>query len=77
MSLRFAKNHLWKSVEQFFKETRKLVRDQKEIIGATTIDFKELTWRSTTLPCDKAIEITYAENLHLLRLGTLRGKSGR
>ena len=40
--------------------TEKLMKDQTEISGLTTIDCKELSWRSTTLLCDKAIEITNA-----------------
>ena len=41
--------HLWKSLEQLFNETRRLIRDQTEITGMKTIDFKELTWRSISL----------------------------
>ena len=43
----------------------------------TTIDYKELTWRSTSLLCDKALEITNAKNLCLRRLGALSGKHER
>ena len=39
----------------------KLIKDQTEISGLTTIDYKEPTWRSTTLPCDQAIVITNAQ----------------
>ena len=35
--------------------------DQTEIGGLTTIDYKEPTWKSTTLLCDTAIEITNAK----------------
>ena len=38
-----------------------MIEDQKEIGNLTTIDYKDLTWRSTTLLCDKPIEITNAE----------------
>ena len=41
--------------------TEKLIEDQKEINNLTTIDYTELTWRSTTLLCDKAFEITNAK----------------
>ena len=34
------------------------VIEKTEISGLTTIDYKEPTWRSTTLLCDTAIEIT-------------------
>ena len=62
--LRFTKNQLLKSVKQFFQVTEKLIElieDQKEINNLTTIDYKELTWRSTSLLCDKAFEITDAK----------------
>ena len=54
---RFTKNQLLKSVKQLFQVTEKLFKDQTEISGLTTIDYKELTWRSTTPLCDRAIEI--------------------
>ena len=42
----------------------------------TTIDYKELTWRSTSLPCDKAFEITNAQTYvfadSVLCLGSMR-----
>ena len=41
--------------------TEKLIKDQREITGLTTIDYKQPTWRSTTLLCDKAVEITNAK----------------
>ena len=76
-NLRFAKNHLWSTAEQLFNETGKLIRDPTEITGVTTIDFKELTWRSTSLLCSRAYQITKCQNLHLLRLGALYvGKMG-
>ena len=58
VTLRFVKNHLWKSLEQLFNETRRLIRDQTEIIGMKTIDVPELLWRSTSLLCSKAYQIT-------------------
>ena len=61
VNLRFAKNHLWSAAEQLFNETGKLIRDQTEITGVTTIDFKELTWRSTSLLCSRAYQITNAK----------------
>ena len=47
-NLRFTKNQLLKSVKQFFQVTEKLIKDQKEINNLSTIDYKELTWRSTS-----------------------------
>ena len=60
-NLRFTKNQLLKCAKQLFQVTEKLIKYQTEISCLTTIDSKELTWRSTTPPCDKAIEITNAE----------------
>ena len=55
------KNHLWKSLEQLSNETRRLIRDQTEIIGMKTSDLKELTWRSTSLLRSRANQITNAK----------------
>ena len=49
---------LLKSVKELFRVTEKLIKDQREITSLTTIDYKQPKWRSTTLLCDKAIEIT-------------------
>ena len=71
---RFTENQLLQSVKQLFQVIENLVKDQKEINSLTTIDFKDPTWRSTTLLCDKAFEITNAKNLCLRRLGAQSGK---
>ena len=60
-NLRFAKNQLLKSVKQLFQVTERLIKDQTEISGLTTIDYEQPTWISTTLLCDKAVEITNAK----------------
>ena len=60
-NLRFTKNQLLKSVKELFLMNATLIKDQKEVIGLTTIDYKQPTWRSTTRVCDKAIEITIAK----------------
>ena len=57
-NLRSTKNQLVMSVKQLFHVTRKLIKDQTDISGLTTINYKEPTWRSTNLLCDKAIGIT-------------------
>ena len=59
-NVRFTKNQPLKSVKELFLVNEKLIKDQREITGLTTIDYKKPTWRSTTLSCDKAIEITNA-----------------
>ena len=58
---RFTKNRLLESVKQLFQVPEKLIMDQAEIGGLTTIDCQEPTWRLTNLQCDKAIEITNAQ----------------
>ena len=60
-NLRYVKNHLWKSVGQLFKENEKLISEQTENTGVSTINFKELTWMSTSLLCSKAYQITNAK----------------
>ena len=60
-NLRFTKNQFLKSAKQLFQVTDKLIEDQTEISGLTTIDYKELTWTSTSLLCDEAFEITNAK----------------
>ena len=42
------KNHLLSSLGQLFTETGKLNRKQTKITGLNTINFKELTWISTS-----------------------------
>ena len=54
-------NQILKSVKELFRVTEKLIKGQREVGGLTTIDDKEPAWRSTTLLCDKAIEITNAK----------------
>ena len=58
---RYVNNNLWNRKGQLFRETGNLIRDQKEIIGVTTIDFKELTWMSTSLLSEKACRFTNAK----------------
>ena len=41
--------------------TERLIKDQTETSGLTTIDYEQHTWRSTTLLCDKAVKITNAK----------------
>ena len=60
-NLRLTKNQLLKSVKQFFKVTEKLITDQTEISGLTTIDCEQPMWKATTLQCDKVVEITNAK----------------
>ena len=45
-SLRYLKNHLWKTAGQLFKATEKLVSGQTETAGISVIDFQDLRWIS-------------------------------
>ena len=60
-NLRFANGQLLKTVKQLFRVTVKLIMEQTEIGGLTTIESKEPTWRSTTSLRDTAFEITNAK----------------
>ena len=57
-NLRFVKNHLWNSVRQLFNEAGKVIKEQTEITGVSTTGFKDATWMSTSLLCEKAYRIT-------------------
>ena len=57
-NLHYVKNNRWNSVGLLFHETGKLISEQKEITGVKTLGFKDATWMSTSLLCDKAYRIT-------------------
>ena len=42
-NLRYVKKNLWNSVGQLFNEKDKLISEQTEITGVSSINFKELT----------------------------------
>ena len=42
-NLRFVKNHIWSSLKKLFKETEKLMRDQKEITGVSMLGKRKLS----------------------------------
>ena len=56
-------------MEPFFDETKRTISDQSEIlgpktpeiVGLKTIEFKAKTWRSTSLLCERAYQITNAK----------------
>ena len=60
-SWRILKTNLWNSVGLLFRETGKRIIDQNEITGVSTVDFKDATWMSTSLLCEKAYQITDAK----------------
>ena len=76
-NLRYVENHLWNSVGQLLDETGKLIGEQKEVTGVSTINFKDFTWMSTSLLCSKAYQVTKRQSPRLLRLCALFGKNGR
>ena len=55
------KNESLMSVKQLFQVTEKLIKNQTEISGLTTVDYEEFTWSATSLLCDKAFQITNAK----------------
>ena len=67
------KNQPSKSVEQLFRTTEKLIKDQTEIAGLSTIDWDQPMWRESSLLCDRAVEImkskTYVFSDSVLCLG--------
>ena len=50
-----------KSMRQLFQVTQKLIIDQTEITGISTIDWRQLMWRETTLLIDKAVQFAIAK----------------
>ena len=42
--------------------TERLITDQTEITGLTTIDWQQLLWRETTLLTDRAVQFAIAKN---------------
>ena len=59
-NLRFVKNHFWSSLKKLCKETEKLIKNQTEIIGLSTIDYGDHTWSATSLLCDNIHQIPNA-----------------
>ena len=60
-NLRFVDNHFWSSVKKLFKETEKLINDQKKITGVSMIDYNDYTWSATSLLCDSIHQISNAK----------------
>ena len=65
-NLRYAKNHLWDSLGQLFCEIKRRIKEQSEVLGPKTleivglkiIEFDETTWRSISLLCERAFQVT-------------------
>ena len=60
-NLRSTKNQPLKSLKQLFLVTERLITDQTEITGLTTIDWQQPIWRETTLLTDRAVHFAAAE----------------
>ena len=60
-NLRSTKNQPKKSLRQLFQVTERLITDQTEIIGLTTIDWQQPMWRETTLLTDRAVQFATAK----------------
>ena len=58
-NMRSTKNQPKKSWRQLFQVTQKLITDQTEITGLTTIDWRQPMWRETTLT-DRAVQFATA-----------------
>ena len=60
-NLRSTRNQPKKSLRQLFQLTQKLITDQTEISGITTIDWQKPMWRETTLLTDRAVQFATAK----------------
>ena len=60
-NLRSTRNQPKKSLRQLFQLTQKLITDQTEITGITTIDWQQPMWRETTLLTDRAVQFATAK----------------
>ena len=54
MNLRSVKNQSSKSVEQLFLTTERLIKEQTETTGVSTINWDQRMWRESSLLCDRA-----------------------
>ena len=55
MNLRSVKNQSSKSVEQLFRTTERLIKEQTETTGVSTINWDQRMWRESSLLCDRAV----------------------
>ena len=60
-NLRSVKHSLWKTTEQFFRETEKLISGQTETTGISLINFQDLRWVSTSLLHSRAYQYATAK----------------
>ena len=73
LNLRSVKNESSKSVEHLFRTTEKLIKEQTEITGLSTINWDQPLWSESSLLCDRAVRImksqTYIFSDSVLFLG--------
>ena len=55
------KNHFWSSLKKLLKGTEKLIKNQREIIGVSMIDYGDYTWGATSLLCDRIHQFSNAK----------------
>ena len=60
--LRSTKNQHKKSLRELFQVTERLITDQTEFTGLTTIDWQQPMWRETTLLTDRTVQFATAQN---------------
>ena len=60
-NLRSTRNQPLKSVKRLFQMTERLITDQTEITGLTTIDWKQPMWEETILLTDRAVQFATAK----------------
>ena len=59
-NLRSTKNQPKNSLRHLFQVTERLITDQTETTGLTTIDWQQPMWRKTTLLTDRAVQFATA-----------------
>ena len=57
VNLRSVKNQSSKSVDQLFRTTEKLIQEQTESTGLSTINWDQPMWKGSSLLCDRAVRI--------------------
>ena len=62
LNLRSVKNQSSKSVDHLFRTTEKLIKEQTEITGLSTIYWDQLLWRESSLLCDRAVRMMKSQN---------------
>ena len=57
MNLRSVTNQSSKSAKQLFRTTERLIKEQTETTGVSTINRDQRMWRESSLLCDRAVRI--------------------